>query len=98
MKDLSSNSKKAINMADDCHKAIAFAIELLEEGDFNFYELKLITAENLIKSTGPDVWRITFKPKRLIPSNIDSEVGAGGEIFVEVNLAENKARITGYGE
>jgi hypothetical protein len=47
---------------------------------------------------GPSFWRLTFKKRDLIPADADSELGAGGQIFVDVDLKANVATITGFGE
>lgn len=47
---------------------------------------------------GPAFWRLTFKRRELIPADADSELGAGGEIFVDVDTKAGTAAITGFGE
>jgi len=47
---------------------------------------------------GPAYWRVTFKRRDLIPKDAASELGAGGEIFVDVDLATSVAKISGHGE
>lgn len=87
--------------AIDCKKAILLGIAFLTTGNIDTTQLKLISADNLIKGSahvGPGLWRLTFKPKRLIPEKTDAEVGAGGEIFIEIDLVLNKAKVIGYGE
>ncbi len=63
---------------------------------------KLIKAENLhinnSKYIGPNKWYVVFKAKNLIPEDENGLVGAGGEIFIEVDVEYNKAKILGYGE
>ena len=59
---------------------------------------KLVTAENIIDSTGSHLWRLRFKLRILIPKTDGTEIGAGGEVFVEVNLTTLKAELCRYGE
>ena len=47
---------------------------------------------------GPSFWRLTFKRRDLIPADADSEIGAGGQIFVDVDTKTGIATITGFGE
>ena len=64
-------------------------------------ELKLTSAVNMMAGReyrGPAYWRLTFKRRDLIPKDATSELGAGGEIFVDVDLDANVARIAGRGE
>lgn len=85
--------------AQDCLDAIAagmraLAAQLPDDGPF-----KLIGVTNLLKGasqpSGPSVWELTFKPARLIPPSTAAEVGAGGELFVRIDLArsENPVRV-----
>ena len=44
------------------------------------------------------IWRVTFKPKELLPDDISKGLlGAGGEVFVNVDLKTKETVIT-YGE
>jgi hypothetical protein len=47
---------------------------------------------------GPAFWRLKFKRRDLIPADAESELGAGGEIIVDVDTATGVATIIGYGE
>jgi len=63
---------------------------------------KLIGVTNVLKGAppnGPSVWDVTFKPTSLIPASASEEVGAGGEIFVRIDLmrSDNPVRVT-HGE
>jgi hypothetical protein len=63
--------------------------------------LKLVGAVNMMAGReyrGPAYWRITFKRRDLIPKDADSELGAGGELFVDVDLGASAAKISGHGE
>jgi hypothetical protein len=64
-------------------------------------ELKLTSAINLMDGRsyrGPAYWRLTFKRRDLLPKDAESELGAGGELFLEVDLDAGSAKITGRGE
>lgn len=87
--------------ARDCHEALSLGIGFLMTKNIDLTQYKLISAENLIKGTDyirPHIWRLTFKLKRLIPETSEAEIGAGGELFLEVDLATKTARFLGYGE
>jgi hypothetical protein len=82
--------------------AVALAEAAIRDADRDPADHTLIRAENILIGTdtcpGPRCWRLTFKRRDLIPAQMPAEIGAGGEIFVEVDLAASRARITGYGE
>ena len=65
-------------------------------------DYKLIAAGNLWDLAGvyhgPQFWHLTFKLRELIPSTPEKALGKGGEIFVEVDVAQKRAWVTGYGE
>lgn len=86
----------------DCQEAVALAESSLRASGARPDEYMLIRAENVLSGTsrcpGPRCWRLAFKRRDLIPTEMPAELTAGGEIFVEVNLAAKKAEITGYGE
>lgn len=71
--------------------ATALALPLLESGNYKAADYRLIHAQNVI-SVGPQLWRLRFKARRLIPATADSEIGAGGEVEIEVDLAARSAR------
>jgi len=85
----------------ECEEAIALAEAMLPSVGKNPQDYKLIEAENLRDRAGayrgPQFWYLTFKARELIPST-PAEIGFGGEVFVEVDLAERRARVVGYGE
>lgn len=86
----------------ECEEAIALAEAMLPTIGANPPDYKLITAQNLSTPAGvyrgPQFWHLSFKLRELIPSTPQAEVGAGGEIFVEVDLTEQRAWLAGYGE
>jgi hypothetical protein len=62
---------------------------------------QLTSAINMVAGReyrGPAFWRLTFKRRDLIPPDAESELGAGGEIFVDVDTKTNLATVTGFGE
>ena len=86
-------------------KELGRAVELAEgtvaAGDTSLANLKLTSAVNMMSGRdyrGPAYWRLTFKRRDLIPRDAVSILGAGGEIFVDVDLDANVAKIAGYGE
>lgn len=60
---------------------------------------QLISAELMLGGrpggSGVRVWRLTFKPARLLPETADAPIGAGGELFFTVDLDERTATYTG---
>src|SRR5262249_18731443 len=90
-----SSSAEPIPQLDtsDCLEAIAVGVQVLAAhmpGDGPF---KLIGVMNLLKGfgppSGPSVWELTFKPARLLPQSPAAEVGAGGELFVRIDLTRH---------
>lgn len=64
-------------------------------------QYQLTAAINMVAGQeyrGPSFWRLTFKRRDLIPADAESELGAGGQIFVDVDLKTGAATITGFGE
>lgn len=60
-------------------------------------EYRVIEAKNLLQK-GLSVWFITFKPTTLIPKDPSKDfIGAGGELFVTVDLTTKKCTMT-HGE
>lgn len=58
---------------------------------------RLIAAQNLIHK-GDAIWLVTFKPADLVPKDPTQEaIGAGGELFVTVNLNDKQCTMT-HGE
>ena len=83
-------------------KVIELADNLFPTIEIERQEYKLISINNLvIKGSdyqGPHIWHLTYKLKSIIPDDENSIIGAGGEIFIEINLIENKAKLLGFGE
>lgn len=87
--------------AAECREAIELASAWMAQ-HYDMSTFKLIAAENAVRKgpgfAGPAVWRLTYKPRRLVPQDADAEVGAGGEILIEVNLDGEVATMLGRGE
>jgi hypothetical protein len=82
--------------AEVLNRAVALASEAAAE-QLGSEEYRLIGAEWVIHQR-VWIWRITYKPERLLPANPAEEIGAmGGELFVNVNLATGDCTIR-YGE
>ena len=82
-------------------RAVELAERILTTSGAGITELKLTSAINMMAGReyrGPAYWRLTFKRRDLIPKDASSELGAGGEIFVDVDLEANVAKIAGRGE
>jgi len=87
--------------ARECLEAVRLGVQFLAEQGGDVEQLKLISVSNLIKGpdyAGPQVWMLIFKSRALIPADDQAAVGAGGEIFVNVDLSARMARLQGYGE
>jgi hypothetical protein len=85
----------------DCQEAIALGSRFLTRSKVDPTEYQVVRAENLVGHpvySGPWVWRLTYKLRRLIPRSVEEEIGAGGELLVEVDLATGDARLLGHGE
>lgn len=82
-------------------EAIDIAIPALYE-DTNLqkidYKLYTLTAVQQIIIKNKYIWRVTFKPKELLPDDpTKSPLGLGGEVFINVDLSTKKTEIM-YGE
>ena len=87
--------------AKELDQAIALAEQVVVAGGAALDQLKLTSAVNMMAGRdyrGPAHWRITFKRRDLIPRDAASELGAGGEIFVDVDLDTGVAKVSGHGE
>src|SRR3954469_881877 len=87
--------------AKELDRAVELAERMLMTSGARGTELKLTSAINMMAGReyrGPAYWRLTFKRRDLIPKDAISELGAGGEIFVDVDLDANVAKIAGHGE
>ena len=63
----------------------------LDPADYRVVEVRLLYHES------PTLWRVTFKPVALLPTPERLTVGAGGEVFVNVDLDTGEIVVT-YGE
>jgi hypothetical protein len=87
--------------ADEARAAIGLAVAFLPSVAPDPSEYQLVAAESQVRGADPprpDIWRLTFKRRALIPRTADAEIGAGGELFIEVDLASRGARLLGHGE
>ncbi len=84
----------------ECAEAINLGVQSFIQQAINPEDYVLIAAETLHrgpKYEGPKVWRLTFKLKSLIPQDQNGMLGAGGEVFVRVDLVTHLTTIK-YGE
>ena len=81
----------------ELHQAAALALDSLESDGRSAADYRLIAAENRLGES-PDRWRLTFKLRRLLPRGRDEEIGKGGEVFIEADIAAGTARLAGTGE
>jgi hypothetical protein len=89
----------APDAAAELRRAVDLASAFLAQRGEDLTSLRVVNATNRLRDPagGPDAWRVTFKPRRLIPHD-GSEIGAGGEWFVDVDLRAMAARLGGLGE
>ena len=81
----------------DLNEAVSIAVAKLADVQKSAGEYKLVSAQQVVVK-GEYVWRITFKPVGLLPDDPSSQIiGAGGEVFVNVDLKTKEAVVT-YGE
>ena len=78
--------------------AVAIAVSALhDQSRYPANDYTLTSAQQIVVE-GKYVWRITFKPAGLLPKDPSKEaIGAGGEIFVNVDLSTKKPELS-YGE
>lgn len=83
--------------ATDLERAVGLARSAALESDHDLESYALTGAQQHYLE-GSYVWRVTFKPKHLLPADpATGMIGAGGEIFVHVVLETGETTIT-YGE
>jgi hypothetical protein len=81
----------------DMAKAVSIGVAELAKESQSPAEYKLIGAQQDYYN-GKYLWRITFKPKKLLPEDPSSQpIGLGGEIFINIDLDTKETFIT-YGE
>jgi hypothetical protein len=86
----------ANNEPDETKEVIKIANEFIKSLDIKSKEYKLVGVNNLVISgndyKGERYWKITYKSRNVI------DKGKGGEIFIEVDFKDKKAKLLGYGE
>jgi len=79
-------------------RAVAIAVPAIHEQSHYPQDGYTLTSAQQIIVKDRYIWRITFKPTKMIPKDPSSgPMGAGGEIFVNVDPITQKPEI-GYGE
>jgi len=90
-----------VSTAGDCARAIQLAEQVLSAGGNQVSRYTLVFAQYTTATTREFVsamsWHLAFKRRDLLPAGPYEPIGAGGEIFVEVDLHEGRAVITGHG-
>ena len=96
-KDPAVSTPRRQTISADLDRAVAVAISAAQETKHPLGDYRLTSAEQILHQ-GKSIWRITFKPSRLLPADPSKElIGAGGEIFVNVDLEKQAAEVR-YGE
>lgn len=85
-------------MDRDCRRAVTLASRYLSRTRIDPEGYRLVKAELAIGLTDRPVWMLTFKPASLIPQSMEQVMGAGGELFLRVNLETEEVVLLGYGE
>ena len=87
--------------SEECQQAIDIANQFLPTLNLNPADYQLIKVENLVVTgdhyLAPQIWRLTYKLRDLIPED-GGEIGAGGEVFIQVDISSGVARLQGFGE
>lgn len=93
-----SNSAKYITDINSLQKAIDIAVSTKKDWwNTPAGEYRLTMARQIIKNN-KNIWVIAFSNKKIWPDDISGKpVGAGGEVFVNVDLATKETVVT-YGE
>lgn len=76
---------------------IDLANEQLSKVIKNTDDYKIIEIKNKLKS-GLNLWKVTYKLKKILPIKENDIVGLGGEIFIEVDTKHKTSKLSGYGE
>lgn len=80
----------------ECMHALSIGAKYIVSSKLPKEDYKLIKAENMVTGDsyiGPSIWHLTYKAKDLIERG-----GKGGEIFIEVDMNTQHAKLLGYGE
>lgn len=80
----------------ECMRALSLGANYISSSGLTPGDYKLIKAENMLTSGsyyGSHIWHLTYKAKDLIDRS-----GKGGEVFIEVDMKKQEARLSGYGE
>jgi hypothetical protein len=86
-------ARNASPPAVELEEAISLSNAFLPTLNRNPSDLKLVKVENLVfrGPDGPAIWRITYKERNALGA-------LGGELYVEVDLNQKKAKFLGTGE
>ena len=87
----------------ECKMTISIAEVFLQSLGIKSADYKLIQIENYVirgekNNMNLYKWRIAFKSRDMIPLDENGILGAGGEIFIEVDLKTQQAKFLGTGE
>jgi hypothetical protein len=92
-----TGSKPDAPQTADFTKAVSLSIGKLQSTAKSPSDYKLTKVEMLLNK-GKWVWRATYKPTSLLPQDPSRQhIGAGGEIFINIDLNTEQAEVT-YGE
>ena len=81
----------------DLNKAVSIALAELSDLGKPQDEYKLVSAQQILLK-GKYVWHVTFKLAKSLPADPATQaIGAGGEIFINVDLNTGETVVT-YGE
>jgi hypothetical protein len=85
---------------EDALQAMRLASAALPDLGRRPNDLRVVSAEQMLGGAGGSTarWRIGFKAIDLFPRGGRGKVGAGGELFVEVDLASRDARLARGGD
>lgn len=84
------NSSSAADPARECREARDLALSRLREEGYAAAAYR-VTAVEATAALGPGAWRVVLRPQRVTPQSSETELTAGGELFVDVDLATGEA-------
>lgn len=80
----------------ECMRALSIGAGFMKSSNLPTGDYKLIKAENMVTGDtyiGSSIWHLTYKAKDLLERG-----GKGGEVFIEVDMNTQQAKLLGYGE
>jgi hypothetical protein len=93
-----AHPKALSEVARECLCAISITLEQFCVKDIDLSKYRLVAVESVSTGREPSLWRLTLKPCSLLPRSSNARIGAGGELFVQVDTARCAISSVTYGE